>query len=154
MALWTWNLLTKRIPEAIVIVAKWIWAGISGLGKILLDLLEKTASLLHTVFSAIVSFFRGITLKDIWNGFCDVLRVIFVSAPQAVWKWIIHFAEATYKVMGKLFGDLGRCVCYVFYGILFLCMYIPAKIVEILAGVGSSMAAGFHEILVWFNPKA
>jgi hypothetical protein len=154
LARWTWDLITRRIPEAIGIVSKWIWAGLSAVAKIILDLLQKTASLLHTVFAAIFSFFRSLTLRDIWNGFCDILHVIFVTVPQAVWTWIVHFGETTYEVMAKLFGTLGKCVWYAGAGIVWLCMYIPTKIAEILHGVGSSIAAGFHEVRVWFNPKA
>jgi hypothetical protein len=154
LALWFWDLITVRIPKAIVIAAKWIWSGISSLGKAAWGVIRKVASFLHTILQAIVTFLRNLTLRDIWNGFCDVLRAIFVTFPATLWSWIQRFADASYEVMSALFGWVGELLWCLVYGVQWLVLYIPSKLWIILRSLGGSVARGWSEFMVWINPKS
>ena len=153
VAKWIWHLITVRIPKAIVIVAKWIWAGISSLGKATWDVILKMVSLLHTVLQAIVTFLRNLTLRDIWNGFCDVLRAIFVTLPTTLWSWIRRFGVASFEVMSALFGWFGELLWHIANGLQWMILYIPSKLWIILRSLASSVARGWSELMVWINPK-
>ena len=154
MALWFWNLITVRIPKAIVIVAKWIWSGIISLGKAAWGVIRKVASFLHTILQAIVTFLRNLTLRDIWNGFCDLLRAIFVTFPATLWSWIWRFLDASYEVMETLFGWFGELVWCLVFGLQWVVLYIPSKLWIILRNIGGSVARGLSELMVWINPKS
>jgi len=153
-AKWIWNLITVRIPKAIVIVAKWIWSGISSLGKAAWSVILKMASFLHTILQAIVTFLRNLTLRDIWNGFCDVLRAIFVTFPTTLWSWIQRFADTSFEVMSALFGWFGELLWCLVFVLQRLVLYIPSKLWIILRSLGGSVARGWSELMVWINPKS
>ncbi|PGH36174.1 hypothetical protein GX50_01030 [[Emmonsia] crescens] len=150
----TWKVLTKEIPKIVVSVSKWIWSILSSIAKTIVTLFEKIASLIHTILSAVVSFFHNLTLTDIWNGFCDVLRVIFVSFPLKVYDIMLEFGNLTYKAMGALFGAAGKILWYIGFAMLLLVTYIPKQIWAIIRNMGFSIAAGYNELRVWVNPKA
>jgi hypothetical protein len=78
------SLLTKRIPAALKIIAQWLWAGLKTMGHSIFSILGRALSLLHSIVSSAISFFRALTLKDIWNGFCDLLRTIFGDVPVKI----------------------------------------------------------------------
>ncbi|ODH49096.1 hypothetical protein GX48_04821 [Paracoccidioides brasiliensis] len=149
-----WRVCTKEIPKIVVCVSQWIWLVLSSAVKLTSNFFQKVASLLHTAFSAVISFFRNVSLIDIWNGFCDVLRVIFISLPLKICDIIVNFGELTYKIMGGIFGLTGKVLWYIGFSILFLMMYIPTHIWFIIKSIGTSMATAFREIRVWVNPKA
>ena len=153
LALWFWDLITARIPKAIVVVAKWIWKGISSLGKAAWGIVLKMASLLHTVLQAIVTFLRNATLRDIWNGFCDILRAVFITFPTTLWSWIKRFGEASFKVMNTLFSSFGELLWWIAVGLTWLVLYIPSKLWVVLQSLGDSIARGWSELMVCINPK-
>ena len=154
LALWFWDLITVHIPKATVIVAKWIWSGISSLGKAVWGVIRKVASFLHTILQAIITFLRNLTLRDIWNGFCDVLRAIFVTFPKTLWSWIRKFADASFEVMSTLFGWVGELLWWLIFGLQWLVLYIPSKLWVILRSLAGSVARGWSELMVWINPKS
>jgi hypothetical protein len=127
-AKWIWHLITVRISKAIVVVAKWIWAGISSLSKAAWDAILKVVSLLHTILLAIVTFLRNLTVRDIWNGFCDVLRAIFVTFPTTLWSWIEKLGVVSFEVMSSLFGWFGELLWWTAVGLKRLVLYIPSKL--------------------------
>ncbi|OAX82450.1 hypothetical protein ACJ72_03200 [Emergomyces africanus] len=149
-----WRVLTKKIPKIVVSVSKWIWLVLSSIVKTIANLFEKIASLIHTIFSAVVSFFSNLTLSDIWNGFCDVLGVIFVSFPLKLYEIMLEFGNVTYKAMGALFGLTGKILWYIGWALLFLVTYIPKQVWTIITSMGVSIVAGYNELRVWVNPKA
>ena len=153
IALWLWDIITVRIPNAIVVLAKWIWSGISSLGKAAWDVIRKVASFLNTILQAIVTFLRNVTLKDIWNGFCDLLRAIFITLPRTLWSWIRRFGEVSYEIMSALFGCFGELLWWIFYALKWVVLYIPSKLWVVLRSLASSLAKGLSELMVWFNPK-
>jgi len=154
IALWLWDVITVRIPKAIVVVAKWIWSGISSLGKAAWDAVRKVASFLNTILQAIVTFLRNVTLRDIWNGFCDLLRAIFVTFPRTLWSWMQKFGEVSYEIMRALLGWFGELLWWIAYIVKWLVLYIPSKLWIVLQSLGSSIARGWSELMVWFNPKS
>jgi hypothetical protein len=154
LALWVWSLFTTRIPAAIAIVAKWVWGGFSAMGRAVLDVILKVVSLLHTVFEAVLTFFRNLTLKDIWDGFCNLLHTIFVAFPKTLASWILQFSDMSYKIMKAVFGEIGEILWWIVYGIGWLATYVPRKFWVILQSLGSSFAKGWYEVIVFFKPKA
>ncbi|KDR79813.1 hypothetical protein GALMADRAFT_153574 [Galerina marginata CBS 339.88] len=154
VVLWFWELLTQRIPRAIFTALKWVWAGFTSLAKATWNVIEKLMSLVHTLLQAVVNFLRNVKLVDIWNGFREVLRAIFITFPAMLWSWVEKFGEASYKIMESLFGLFGEIVWWIFYGLKWLIFYVPGKFWVILEGIGSSLAKASHEILVWISPKA
>jgi hypothetical protein len=152
-AKWIWELMTIRIPKAIFVAAKWIWSGISSLGKAAWDIIRNMVSLLHTVLQAIITFLRNVTLRDVWNGFCDILRAIFITFPTTLWSWIQRFGVASFEVMKTLFGWFGEFLWWIGAGLTWLVVYIPSKLWIILQSLGSSIAKGWSEFMVCINPK-
>ena len=153
LALWFWDLITVQIPKAIVVVTRWVWSGINSLGKASWGIILKMVSLLHTILQAIVTFLRNVTLRDIWNGFCDVLRAIFVSFPMTLWSWIRRFAGVSFEVMDTLFGWFGVLLWWIVIGLQWLVLYIPFKLWIVLQNLGGSIARGCSELMVWINPR-
>jgi hypothetical protein len=154
IAIYLWSLLTQRIPHAIMIIAKWIWRSASEGAKWLLSVLLKVVSLVHTLLSAIITFFRALTLRDVWNGFVDLLQAIFVSFPQKLWAWIIAAGKMSFKVLKALFGWLGELVWYMGFAISWLVTYVPRKVWVVIQNIGGSVGKAFYEFAVWVNPKA
>ena len=153
VAKWIWHFITVRISKAIVVGAKWIWAGISSLSKAAWDVILKMVSLMHTILLAIVTFLRNLTLRDIWNGFCDVLRAIFITFPTTLWSWIERFGVVSFEVMTSLFGWFGEVLWWTAVGLKRLVFYIPSKLWIVLQSLGDSIARGWSELIVWINPK-
>jgi len=149
-----WELLTVRIPNAILTALKWTWEGISSLARAIGNIFLRIVSFLHTVLEAIVTFLRNVTLRDIWNAFCDLLRAVFVTVPKTLWSWIQNFGEASYRIMKALldgFGELLWCIAVELKDVV---VYVPKHFGIILLSVGSSFAKAFSEIRVWISPKA
>ncbi|KIM49659.1 hypothetical protein M413DRAFT_438827 [Hebeloma cylindrosporum] len=153
VAKWIWNLISVRIPHAIVVLAKWIWSGISSLGKAAWDVVRKLVSFLHTVLQAIATFLRSLKLRDIWNGFVDVLRAIFVTIPAILLSWIQKFGEVSLEVLRALFGCFGELIWLLIDGLQWLVLYIPSKLWLILQSLLSSLARGLSEVMIWIHPK-
>lgn len=147
-----WRFL-KAIPGALKIVAFWIGRGIKSIGKAVFDVLVKFVSLLHTIFSAIISFFRSITLTDIYNGLTYVLRGIFVELPKAILRFIVAFGNMSYDVLIATLGCFGQCIWCLGLGILWLVTYIPQKLWKALKALGRSSRRGYQECMAFLNPK-
>ncbi|KAK2811358.1 hypothetical protein FQN50_002235 [Emmonsiellopsis sp. PD_5] len=151
---WTWRILTKEIPKVIASMSKWIWGVLSSTLRLTIRLAQRIISLIHTAFVAMITFFQNLTLTDIWNGFCDILTIIFVSVPLTIWSWIVSFGEVMYKFMERSFGIAGIVIWYIGYAIVYASVYIPKQLWYIVGSFGKSMAAAFGEVMIWFNPKA
>ncbi|KAF9776530.1 hypothetical protein IL306_005282 [Fusarium sp. DS 682] len=147
-----WKVLTG-IPDAVMFVLKWIGSGLKGIGEAILNILVKLFSLLHTAAMAVVTFFRGITLRDVWNGFCYLLRAIFVDTPKAIGAFIVAFGRTSYDVLKATFGFFGSCIWFLGASILWLLHYIPRRIWTMIEAMGTSLLKGWEEIMVFINPK-
>ena len=150
---WVWGVI-KAIPGVLKTIALWVWGLVRAVGEAAGKVVGRVISFLHTILSAVVTFFRNLTFLDIWNGICDILSVIFIDVPKAVWSFLKEFGEVSYKVLGALLGGLGKAIWYTLLILLWLVIFIPRKFVEILANLGSSFLQAIHEVLVWINPKA
>ncbi|KAK0730738.1 hypothetical protein B0H67DRAFT_562720 [Lasiosphaeris hirsuta] len=152
LALAFWRFV-KRIPGAMKMVGLWIWTTLKGMGKAVGNVFLRVVSAIHTAVMAVIDFFRSITLKDVLNGIRTVFRAIFVELPQAMWAGIKTAGEVAYKVVVLLFGSVGQLIWWFFEALLWVAEYVPHQLWKIICGIGNSMAKGYHEILVWFNPK-
>ncbi|KAM0234871.1 hypothetical protein ACHAPO_006235 [Fusarium lateritium] len=147
-----WKLL-KRIPGGVMTILRWIGSGLKNIGKAIADIFAELVSFLHTTIMAIVTFFRSITLRDIWDGFCYLARAIFIDAPKAIGAFIVSFGKMTYDVLEALFGCLGSCIWEVGVGMLWLIKYIPLRIWTMIEALGISLVKAFEEVMVYVNPK-
>ncbi|KAF4972489.1 hypothetical protein FSARC_961 [Fusarium sarcochroum] len=147
-----WKLM-QRIPGATMMLLRWIGGGLKNVGEAVVNIFVKMFSLLHTVVMAVVSFFRSITLKDVWDGFCYLVRAIFVDAPKAIGAFIVSFGKTIYDVLKALFGSLGSCLWHIGAGILWLIQCIPHRIWTIIEALGASMVKAYEETMVYINPK-
>ena len=147
------SLLTERIPAALKIIVQWLWAGLKTIGHSIFSVLGRALSLLHSIVSSVISFFRALTLKDIWNSFCDLLRTIFVDVPVKIYSWALKFSDMSYEAMGALFGLIGIIGWYIGMVLVFFATYIPTKILVIVISLGGSVGKAWEELLVWINPK-
>lgn len=116
--------------------------------------MRSIVSLIHTTLSAIVDFFRSITLQDIVNGLKIVLHSIFIDFPKLVWNGIKALAYGIHYTLAKFFGLLywiGYCIVY---GLTWIAMYVPKQIWKIIKSVGGGIGKAFYEVRVWISPKA
>ncbi|KAM0426381.1 hypothetical protein ACHAPT_008427 [Fusarium lateritium] len=143
----------KEIPGAVMVVLRWIGRGFKSMGEAIANVFTRLFSFLHTVIMAVISFFGNITLKDIWDGFCFLVRAIFVDAPKAIGAFIVSFGQMTYDMLKALFGTLGKCIWYIGTGILWLIQYIPHRIWTIIEAMGTSVVRAYQEMMSYLNPK-
>ena len=112
------------------------------------------ASALHTLVSAVIDFFRSITLKDIIDGFNRVIHAIFVEFPQLAWqglKVLWHGIDVTLEgVFGCLYW-VGYCIIWL---LMFIVLYVPKRIWGIIASIAGGIARAFHELWVFISPKS
>lgn len=154
LSIWIWKFLTVRLPKAAALAGKWVWSGIVSTFSALWNIILKLTSLIHTLFSGILTFFQELSLTDVLNGVKEFLKAIFVTLPLTIGAWTKGFGKASYKFMGTLFGSLGKCVWWIITGLGWLAVYIPRKLWTVITSMGESMGKGLHEILVFFRPKA
>lgn len=147
-----WEAL-KKMPAAVMTVLRWVGSGLKNIGEAIADVFAKLFSFLHTMIMAIVTFFRRITLRDIWDGFCYLSRAILIDAPKAIGAFIASFGKMTYDVLTAVFGSLGSCIWQIGVGILWLIKYIPLRIWTMIEALGTSLVKAFEELMVFFNPK-
>lgn len=83
----------KSIPKALKIAAKWIWGGITTIGHAIGSIFARLVSFLHTLFTAIRTWFSNLTLQNIWEGFCYLLRAVFINLPSNLWSWLKKFEQ-------------------------------------------------------------
>ncbi|KAJ3484273.1 hypothetical protein NLG97_g7099 [Lecanicillium saksenae] len=141
------------IPKVLEIIFKWIQTGVVRVCRAMTNAAKKVASLIHTALSAVLSFFKRITLRDVWQGAVVAFRSIFVDFPKAFGKFMVDAVEVIYKGLKIFFGSLGKCIYYSAFGIVWLLIYIPKKLVDIIVALGRSIPNTFKEVMVHINPK-
>lgn len=154
ISIWLWKLVSERLPKALGIIARWISGIITSSAKAVWNVILKIVSLLSTVVEAVISFLRRVTLADIWNGFVEVLKSVFISFPKIILSWIEAFGKTSYKVLKALFGTIGELLWFIVYGIGWVIIYIPRQLWKIVKSLGESFMKACHELRVWLNPKA
>ncbi|KAK2592339.1 hypothetical protein QQS21_009958 [Conoideocrella luteorostrata] len=152
MGLRLWGVL-RSVPEGLGLCAQWIGAILRNAGRWVAHTVERLASFSHTLVMAIISWFKEITLNDVWNGLCSSLDAIFVGLPRLLFSFLEEFGKYTYKVMLVVFGRVGVCLWYCGAGIIWLATYIPGRIWDSLKALGRLFAKAWDEMLVYFDPK-
>lgn len=148
-----WHFI-KAIPGAIKAVLMWVGRGFKAVGEAIWNVVGKLFSLVHTVVSAIVSFFGSITLSDIWDGFCYLCRAVFIETPKALFRCVKSFGDMSYKVLAALLGTFGQCLWYIGAGIIWVLEYIPSRLWQVVAALGRSIRKAFREMMAFMNPKS
>lgn len=151
---WFWKLLTVKLPAAVMLLAKWIKNSSIAAAKYIGAAIMSVVSLVSTMVEAVISFFSRVTLADVWNGFCGVLRAVFVAFPKLIGLWIVEFGKGSYKMMKLLFGWVGQAFWYLGLAIGWVITYLPRQFWKILQSVGGVFARAGYEVRVWFDPKA
>ena len=151
---WLWKLLTVKIPSAMRLLAQWVIDGTKSVANYIVKAVLSLVSLTSTVFEAFISFFRRVTLADVWNGLREVLTAVFVAFPKLLGSCVVAFGEGSYKMLKLLFGWVGQGIWFLGLGIVWIVMYLPQQIWKIIQSVGGVFARAGYEIRVWINPKA
>jgi hypothetical protein len=149
---WLWKVIT-RIPAAMKKICMWIWESLKRLGQAVGHVFLRAVAVLHTAVAAVLDFFRNIKLKDVWNGVCDVVEAIFRGLPRVIWKIITSSGILVAGVIIGLFGLAGKLVVLLIQALWYVVQYVPHQLGEILAAIWTSIAKGYHEIMVYINPK-
>lgn len=100
-----------------------------------------------------MSFLRRVTLTDVWNGFVEVLKAVFMTFPKILLSWIKAFGKTSYKVLKALFGTAGKILWYFTFALGWVIIFIPRQLWKIVKSFGESFMKASHELRVWLNPK-
>lgn len=153
VGVWLWDLLAVRVSHALRLVLKWVWAGMKDLARDIWDIVGRTLSLLHTVLEAAITFLRNVTLKDVWNVLCDLLRAILVTLPKTVWSWAENFADVSKEILEYLLGPFGFVIWAMSYMLIDLATFVPRKLFIVVQSLAMSFGMIAHELIVLINPK-
>ena len=149
---WIWQVI-QRVPKAMMTLAAWIWESLKRVGKAVGHVFLRIVAVLHTAVSAVLDFFRGITLKDVWIGVCDVFKAVFKGVSRAIWSVVSGTVVVIAGVVIGLLGITGKLIVWLAEALWYVIKYVPRQLGEMMSGIWSSIAKGYHEIMVLFNPK-
>jgi hypothetical protein len=147
-----WKLIT-RIPAVMKRVCVWIWESVKRLGKFAGHVFLRVVATLHTAVAAVLDYFRSIKLRDVWNGVCEVANAVFRGVPYVIWKIIESAGVLVAGIIILIFGGTGKLIVLLIKALWYVAKYVPEQLAEIIAGIWSSIAKGYHEVMVWINPK-
>ncbi|KAI0182328.1 hypothetical protein EV127DRAFT_449779 [Xylaria flabelliformis] len=143
----------KGIPKAARIAALWVWNGIKTLMGVIGSAFNRLFSFLHTALLAIGTFFRNITLKNVWDGFVAFAHAVVVEGPRKLWQWMRKFKNVSIRMLKAMWGCFGEILGFLFWGLLAVLAYVPRKLWEILVMMLRSIGYGGQEVMIWINPK-
>lgn len=147
----------KKAPEKIRKVAEilggWLGKTACELGSAVAEVFGRLFLVLHTVVTAMFCLMKDLTLWDIWNGFCMLIRAAFVNLPKAFVRGIAGLAEATYDALKALIGVFGMVAWWIIGLLAHIIVYIPVQILHVAEAFGRLVAKGFKEVMVWYDPK-
>ena len=150
-ALWR---LVKRIPKLISHILRWAWQRLRSFFAAVKHAIERLAILLLTTIEAIWTFFRNLSLQDLWNSFCDVLEAIFVRFPKLLSENLESFVKLVGRCIVVACGSFGQVLVWLVELLYEGIIYIPRKLWTVIKSLGSSLGKGLREVKIWFNPKA
>ena len=154
LGVWLWDILVVRIPHALSLALEWVWSGMKGLARDVWDIIGRTFSLLHTALEAVITFLRNVTLRDIWNAFCDLLRSVLVTLPKTIWSWVGSFADVSKEILQFLLGrKLGFVIWAVSYTLIDVAFFIPRKLFVVLQSLARSFTMIIRELILLIDPK-
>ena len=159
---WEWVLaLPERIRNAIKLIPgalQIVWHYIKDCAKTVSDavrlVLERVASLLHTVVSAVVTFFRYLTLANLWTAALDLLEAVFVMLPVRLWQLVDKAWAVGFKLAERFFGFLGSVLWFIVYALWRVVIFLPEQLGRVIGAVGEMVVVSWRELRVWWNPKA
>ena len=132
----------RAVPEITKKLAVQFWALLKAIASGLWVGLKDTASLLHSVAHAIITFLKRVTLQDILNGLRNIWYQLTVGLPKAIGRGIKIFLGGCYHCIKGLL----RC--------LWLSMtWLPKSLFKLLKAIASSIGKGIQEVLLYLNPK-
>jgi ABC-type methionine transport system permease subunit len=134
-------------------VCLWIWESLKRVGKAVGHVFLRVVAALHTAVSAVLDFFRSITLKDVWNGVCDVFEAVFRGLPRAILTGILGIGGVIAMVVVGVLGMSGKLIVCLVEALWYVAKYVPRQLGEIITGIWASISKGYHELMVFFNPK-
>ncbi|KAH6854550.1 hypothetical protein B0I37DRAFT_441540 [Chaetomium sp. MPI-CAGE-AT-0009] len=152
LLMWLWKAITK-IPAAMKKLCVWIWESLKRVGKAVGHVFLRVVAVLHTAVAAVLDSFRNIKLKDVWNGFCDVAEAVFRGLPRAMLTVVSSLGIVVAGVIIGIFGFTGKLIVWFFEALWYVAKYVPRQLAVIVSGIWTSIAKGYHEIMVWINPK-
>ncbi|KAK4182614.1 ankyrin repeat domain-containing protein 50 [Podospora australis] len=152
LSLWVWKII-KRIPGAMMNLVVWIWTALKKIGGAVGNVFLRIISVVHTVVAAVLDVFRGITLKDVADGLKQVVHAIFVVLPKGIWTAVKAIGKGFFLTFVGIFGCTAQLIIWLFQGLWWLVKYVPRQLGVIVSAIWGSMAKGYHEIMVLFNPK-
>jgi len=147
-----WGVM-KKVPGAMKVAGRWIWRGVVAFGEACYSIIARLLSFLHTLIITIGTWFRNLTLRNIWQAFCSFIRAVLIEGPARLWKWLKSLSDVTYVMLTKVFGFVGAVVWIIAVAFLSMIMYIPVKSWKIITSFGTLVGKAFTEVLVWYNPK-
>ncbi|KAH6630792.1 hypothetical protein B0J18DRAFT_463631 [Chaetomium sp. MPI-SDFR-AT-0129] len=147
-----WKVIS-RIPAAMKVLVVWVWEGLKAVGKAAGEVFMRVVSVLHTLVWAVLGWLKGVTLKDVWNGVCDVVDAVVRRLPKAVFGVLRELGPAVGRMLEAMLGLLGDVIWFVVKLLWAVVKYVPKQMGKIVAAVWSSIAKGYHEIMVWIDPK-
>ncbi|KAI5785614.1 hypothetical protein DFH27DRAFT_603829 [Peziza echinospora] len=149
-----WRCLTVHFPQ----FARDVGERLVNLATGTYHLLKRGAlaivSLVHTILTAVFTFFRRISLQDILNGAKDVGRWVFVEVPAAIGKGLVAVYEGAINAFIKVFGFTGEVIVVLGHMAVYVVVYIPVKAGQVLVEYGRAVRKGAREVILWVNPKA
>ena len=148
--LWT---MVAKIPGIMKALCVWVWESLKRVGQATAHVFLRVAAALHTAVAAVLDFFRNIKLRDVWNGVCEVVDAVVRGLPLALWKVVSGLGLFVAGTIVALFGCAGKLVLLLVQALWYVAKYVPRQLGEMVAAIWSSIAKGYHEILVWINPK-
>ncbi|RYC53807.1 hypothetical protein CHU98_g12399, partial [Xylaria longipes] len=143
----------KGIPKAARIAALWGWNGVKILVGVIGKIFDRLFSFLHTVLLAVGTFFRNVTLKNVWDGFVAFVHAVVVEGPRKLWHWMRKFGDVSIEMLKAMWGFWGELLGFLFWSLVKIFAYVPVQLWKILASMLESIGYGGKEILIWINPK-
>ncbi|KAL2269752.1 hypothetical protein VTJ83DRAFT_1936 [Remersonia thermophila] len=151
-ARWAWGCI-RRIAKAAKVLVLWLWNSLKTIGGAVKHALLRVLAAIHTAVAAALDFFRSITLRDVWRGVKDAVEALVRGLPRAIWVAASGLGIAVAAVIVTLFGMVGQMILFVLQVLLLIVQYVPKQLGVILGAFWTSVVSGYHEIMLWFDPK-
>jgi len=113
---------------------------------------DSIVSFIHTLVSAIVDFFRSITLADIIAGLKTIIRGI-MELPKLLWRGLKALGRGIHATLVAFFGALYWCIYYIMWGLWWVCTFVPKRIGRIIMQIAGGIGKAFKELWVFISPK-
>ncbi|KAI0105060.1 hypothetical protein GGR51DRAFT_202426 [Nemania sp. FL0031] len=141
------------VPKATGLALQWMFKGVKTLLKAIWSIINRLVSFLHTAIVAVATFFKTVTLKDVWRGFVAFVRAVVVDLPTMLWGWARKFGHTAVKMLDAIWGFTGQVIACLFYILASVVTFVPRELWEILVSVFKSLGFACKEFMIFLNPK-